>query len=114
MPEAEDAPEIGSDDEDAKPIDFRSFVGNEEIVHQGLLSKRAQQKRRITLRANVKDRWFLLTATSLSYFECKKNGDVGKRKGCIQLDSISAVEPLPAPEGSTLWFFEVFYLSYTF
>jgi hypothetical protein len=68
--------------------------------------KRAQQKRRFTLRANIKERWFLLTSKALFYFELIK-GEKGKLKGTIALDTISAVEPLPAADGSSVWMLEV-------
>jgi hypothetical protein len=76
------------------------------VLKQGIMSKRAQQKRRITLLPNVKERWFLLTTKSLFYFEIK-NGEKGKLKGTVALDSVSAVEPLPAAEGSLCWVMEV-------
>ena len=67
-----------------------------------MLHKRAQQRRRTTLRANIKQRWFQLTCDTLAYFQCDGAGS-RRLRGAIPTASIRAVEPLPAPA----WMFEV-------
>uniref|UniRef100_A0A8C4R830 Tyrosine-protein kinase n=1 Tax=Eptatretus burgeri TaxID=7764 RepID=A0A8C4R830_EPTBU len=72
-------------------------------LQEGLLSeilvKRSQQRRRISP-LNYKERFFILTKSALSYYECNMaTQKVGNRKGSIALTKIKCVEKvLPTAE----------------
>ncbi|XP_065201501.1 tyrosine-protein kinase Btk [Planococcus citri] len=61
----------------------------QEIVKQGLMVKRSQNKKRFTP-VNYKQRWFVLTNHSLIYYE--PNSDCTKERGRITLKYITIIE----------------------
>ncbi|XKL64958.1 hypothetical protein PGB90_005044 [Kerria lacca] len=60
-----------------------------EILKQGLMVKRSQNKKRFTP-VNYKQRWFVLTNHSLIYYE--PNSDCSKERGRITLKYITIIE----------------------
>uniref|UniRef100_A0A0A9WY19 Tyrosine-protein kinase n=2 Tax=Lygus hesperus TaxID=30085 RepID=A0A0A9WY19_LYGHE len=61
----------------------------EEIIKQGLMIKRSQNKKRFSP-VNYKSRWFVLTKKHLIYYDTE--GEKRKEKGRISLKSIKFVE----------------------
>ncbi|KAK7604467.1 hypothetical protein V9T40_005653 [Parthenolecanium corni] len=62
----------------------------QDIVKQGLMVKRSQNKKRFTP-VNYRQRWFVLTSQSLIYYE--PNSDCSKERGRITLKYITIIEP---------------------
>ncbi|CAB0002088.1 unnamed protein product [Nesidiocoris tenuis] len=62
---------------------------DEEVVKQGLMVKRSQNKKRFSP-VNYKSRWFVLTKKHLVYYDTE--GEKRKEKGRISLKSIKFVE----------------------
>lgn len=65
---------------------------SEDVIKQGMITKRAQQKRSIGP-TNFKERVFVLTETKLQYFEGSLENR-GKLKGSILIKDISFVGPI--------------------
>nr|XP_018917341.1 PREDICTED: tyrosine-protein kinase Btk29A isoform X3 [Bemisia tabaci] len=61
----------------------------EEIIKQGLMIKRSQNKKRFTP-INYKQRWFVLTRKHLIYYDTE--GERRKERGRIQLNSVNVIE----------------------
>ncbi|XP_073999639.1 tyrosine-protein kinase Btk29A [Rhodnius prolixus] len=62
---------------------------NEEILKQGLMIKRSQNKKRFTP-LNYKQRWFVLTRRHFTYYDT--DSDKKKERGRIQVNSVKVVE----------------------
>ena len=100
----DEMPELFSDDDE---LAAEAVLENAGIVMEGMLRKRAQQKRRMTLRANIKQRWFRLTADTLTYYQCDESGESRVVRGAISTKHIAAVEALPSSPHAAIWMFEV-------
>ncbi|XP_066999606.1 tyrosine-protein kinase Btk isoform X2 [Anabrus simplex] len=68
--------------------------GGEEVVKQGLMVKRSQNKKRFTP-VNYKNRWFVLTRHFLIYYDSE--GERRKERGRIELSAVHVVEPAQLP-----------------
>lgn len=74
--------------------------GCDEVVKQGLMVKRSQNKKRFTP-VNYKQRWFVLTRSFLIYYDT--DGERRKERGRVDISSVQVVEPaqLSASASST-------------
>ncbi|KAI4875048.1 hypothetical protein NFI96_014254 [Prochilodus magdalenae] len=73
------------------------IMSEEKVFKEGLLLKMSQQKKKISPK-NYKERIFVLTSQSLSYYEHEK-GKKKARKGLILAEKISCVDKVE-PEGN--------------
>ncbi|XP_071453126.1 tyrosine-protein kinase Btk [Hetaerina americana] len=64
--------------------------GNDEVLKQGLMIKRSQNKKRFTP-INYKQRWFVLTKFFLIYYDSE--GERKKERGRVEVASVHVVEP---------------------
>ncbi|XP_075234447.1 tyrosine-protein kinase Btk29A isoform X2 [Lycorma delicatula] len=63
--------------------------GGEEVVKQGFMVKRSQNKKRFTP-INYKQRWFVLTKRHLIYYD--SDGERKKERGRVLLSSVNTIE----------------------
>lgn len=63
----------------------------DEIVKQGLMIKRSQNKKRFTP-VNYKQRWFVLTKQFLLYYDSDGEKPSRKERGRVELSAVSVVE----------------------
>ncbi|XP_049836755.1 tyrosine-protein kinase Btk29A isoform X2 [Schistocerca gregaria] len=66
--------------------------GADEVVKQGLMIKRSQNKKRFTP-VNYKQRWFVLTRRFLIYYDSDGEKPTRKERGRVEACTVSVVEP---------------------
>jgi hypothetical protein len=83
-------------------------LDEEGVLKEGQLTKRPQRykKPKFLQGTSSKERWFVLTASSLRYFQGVDSKGIlkGILKGCIETSTIRSVEPITQADGATLTF----------